>query len=251
MRPRCRRSAGRRRGPRRTGVPARRSSRPPTRRPGPVGVGSACQCSSPSQMRPYWVVNCSSVIARRHRLAHLVGARPDVAQEHRPVGALADRVGREVEVDAAREGVGHAQRRRRQVGRLAPADAPGPRSSGCRSSTAATFRSCSSTAVATSSISGPGVADAGRAPVADEREPELVEVRREPGPVEVVGHDARAGRERGLHPRLRVEPGLDRLAREQPRGEHHARVRGVRAARDRGDHDAAVPDGRPRRRRDR
>ena len=36
----------------------------------------------------------------------------------------------------------------------------------------------------------PGVADAGRAAVTDERESELVEVRREPRPVQVVRHDA-------------------------------------------------------------
>ena len=37
-----------------------------------------------------------------------------------------------------------------------------------------------------------------------------------------------------------VEAALDRLLREQAGADHHRRVRGVRAARDRGDHDPAV-----------
>ena len=37
-----------------------------------------------------------------------------------------------------------------------------------------------------------------------------------------------------------VRPALDRVAGEQAGAEHHRRVRGVRAGRDRGDHDVAV-----------
>ena len=51
-----------------------------------------------------------------------------------------------------------------------------------------------------------GVADAGGAAVADEVEAELVEVRRQAGPLVVVGDDLRAGRQRGLDPRLAVRP---------------------------------------------
>ena len=86
----------------------------------------------------------------------------------------------------------------------------------------------------------PRVADAGRAAVADEVEAELVEVLVEPGALEVLGDHGRARRERGLHPRLALEPALDRLAGEQAGADHHRRVRGVGAAGDRGDHDPAV-----------
>ena len=180
------------RGRRRTAAPARRWRRGPSRRRDP----SASAAPASARRRPRCArtasSNCASVIAVADRVAHLVGARPEVAQEHRPVGALAERLGREVDVDAPRERVRDAQRRRRQVGRREPADAPAPRSSGCRDSTATTLRSCSSTAARDLVDQRAGVADARRAAVADQREPELVEVRREPGAVEVVGHHARA-----------------------------------------------------------
>ena len=51
-----------------------------------------------------------------------------------------------------------------------------------------------------------GVADAGGAPVADQAEPELLQVRGQPRPVVVVGDHPGAGRQRGLHPRLRDSP---------------------------------------------
>ena len=85
-----------------------------------------------------------------------------------------------------------------------------------------------------------GVADAGRAAVADEVEAERLERLGQPGAVEVFGDDLRAGRERGLHPRLRAQAARDRVAREDPGADHHRRVRRVRAARDRRDHDVAV-----------
>ncbi len=84
------------------------------------------------------------------------------------------------------------------------------------------------------------VADAGRAAVADGLEAELVEVAVEARALVVLGDDLRAGRERRLHPRPPRQPALDRLLREQPGGDHHLRVRGVRARGDRGDHDGAV-----------
>ena len=66
---------------------------------------------------------------------------------------------------------------------------------------------------------------------------------------QVVGDDARAGRERGLDVRLDREALLDGLLREQAGGEQHARVRRVRARRDRGDQHVAVADRRRRSRR--
>ena len=49
-----------------------------------------------------------------------------------------------------------------------------------------------------------GVADAGRAAIADEVEAERVEILLQAGLVEIVGDDLRARRERGFHPRLDV-----------------------------------------------
>ena len=51
-----------------------------------------------------------------------------------------------------------------------------------------------------------GVADAGRAAVADELEAERVEVGGQAGLVEILGDHLAAGGERGLHPGLRRQP---------------------------------------------
>ena len=91
---------------------------------------------------------------------------------------------------------------------------------------------------------GAGVADAGRAAVADQVEPELVEVRVEPGVAEIVGDDLGARGQAGLHPRFRLQPALDGLLRQDAGRDHHRGIRGVGAARDRGDHDRAVGDRR-------
>ena len=84
----------------------------------------------------------------------------------------------------------------------------------------------------------PGVADARRAAVADEVEAERLEVvgqagawsrysvtTFEPGASDVLTHG------------FARQAARDGVARQQARGEHHRRVGGVRAARDRGDHD--------------
>ena len=177
-----------------------------------------------------------------HGLTHLVGLRPEVVQEDRPLRPVADRVGREVEVDAPGERVRHAQGRGRQI-----------RGShlGMHPALEVAVAREHGDDVQVLIVHGrsdlldqrPGVADARRAPVSDEGEPQLVQVRREPAPVEVVGDDPRSGGERRLHPRLHVETGLDRLLGEQAGGEHHARVRRVRTARDRRDHHAAMSEG--------
>ncbi len=87
-----------------------------------------------------------------------------------------------------------------------------------------------------------GIADAGRAAVADGLEAELVEIGLQPVLRQVVGHDARAGRERGLDRRSDLQAALDRLLRQQPRRQHDRRVGRVGAARDGRDQDAAVAD---------
>ena len=82
-----------------------------------------------------------------------------------------------------------------------------------------------------------GVADAGRAAVADKIEAELVEVVGELDLVEVVGDDAGAGGQRALHVRVHRQALLDGLLGDEAGGHHHGRVRGVGAGGDRGDHD--------------
>ena len=89
---------------------------------------------------------------------------------------------------------------------------------------------------------GTGVADARRATVADEVEPQRIEIPLQPRLREVITHDARAWRERGFHVRGNFQPTLDGLLREQPCAEHHCRVRCVRATRDRRDDHRAVAD---------
>ena len=82
--------------------------------------------------------------------------------------------------------------------------------------------------------------EARRASVPDEVEPELFEVWRQPGAVEVARHDPRARGEARLHMWFNGQAFLDRVLRKEPRCDHHRRVRGVRAARDRSDDDGAL-----------
>ena len=84
------------------------------------------------------------------------------------------------------------------------------------------------------------VADTGGAAIADQIELEFVEIWCEPGSLQVVGHNFRAGREAGLHPRLNLQTALDRLFRQQTRAEHERWVRRVGAARNRGDDHGAA-----------
>ncbi len=86
----------------------------------------------------------------------------------------------------------------------------------------------------------PRVADAGGAAVADEVEAELLQRLGQARLVEVLGHHLRAGRQRGLHPRLALQAAGERVAGEDPRADHHRRVGRVGAARDRRDHHVAM-----------
>ena len=85
-----------------------------------------------------------------------------------------------------------------------------------------------------------GVADAGGAAIAHRFEADRIEVLGQAGLVEIFGDHLRAGRERGLHPRLRLQPLGVRLARHQAGGDQHRRVRRVGAGGDRRDHHVAV-----------
>ena len=172
-----------------------------------------------------------------------------------PSLAGAERLGGQIDVQRSRQRVGDDERRRREVVRAhVLLDAA------FEVAVAGQHRTDDETALAHFGRDLVGqrsaVADAGRAAVADEVEAERVEVRLQAGLRQVVGDDLRSGREARLHPRLARQPALDRLLRDQARADHHARIRGVRAARDRGDHDRPVfelrrrrPRRRPRRRR--
>ena len=91
-------------------------------------------------------------------------------------------------------------------------------------------------------VERPRVADAGGAAVAGQREPQLGERLRQPGPIQVGGDGARAGGERRLDDRVDTQAARDGLPGKQPCAHHDARVGRVRARRDRRDHDGAVAD---------
>ena len=87
-----------------------------------------------------------------------------------------------------------------------------------------------------------GIADAGGAAEADQVEAERVEILLQAGFLVVVGDHLRARRERGLDPRLDLEALGDGLAGQQAGRDHHARIGGVGAGGDRGDHHVAVAE---------
>ena len=95
------------------------------------------------------------------------------------------------------------------------------------------------------------VADAGRAPVTDEVEAQLLEVGHQPGRLQVVGDHPRARRQAGLDRRRHFQPALDGPLGQQAGGHHHRRIRGVGTAGDGRDDDRAVADPLGRARHDR
>ncbi len=88
----------------------------------------------------------------------------------------------------------------------------------------------------------PGIADAGAAAEADEIESERVEVLLEIRLPEVLGDHLGARGGRGLHPWLRLQALPDGVAGQKSGADHHARIRGVGAGRDRGEHHVAVAE---------
>ena len=178
--------------------------------------------------------------ARRHRRRDLVVARPDFAQVHRlAVAAGAERLGRQIDVHAPGERVGDDERRRGEIVRAnLRVDAA------LEVAVARQHRGDDQVGVGDGlrDVAGQraGVADARRAAVADQVEPELVEVFLQAGLGEIIGDDFRAGRQRRLHPRPRVQAALDRVACQQSGADEHRRIRRVGAAGDRGDHHRSV-----------
>ena len=148
---------------------------------------------------------------------------PDVLEVNRlAVLAGAERLRVEVDIDAAGEGEGDDERRRHEEVRLdVRVDA--------RLEVAVAGEDAGGDEIVLGDglvddrIERAGIADAGGAAVADDLEAELVEVGLQAGLVEVIGDDAGAGRERGLHRGIDRQAALDRLLGEQAGGEHDAR----------------------------
>ena len=180
----------------------------------------------------------------RHGCFHQFGdfrlTRPDVFEEHvLAVAVLAQRLGRQVDIQRAGQRIGHHQRRGGEVvGAHIRADPPfkvavaGQDGSGdqiaCRNRIADLW------------LQGAGIADAGGAAIAHKVEPDLVEILLQTCGLQIGADDLRAGREGGFHPWLAVEAKCCGLARHQPRADHHVWVGGVGAGGDRGDHDLAA-----------
>ena len=153
---------------------------------------------------------------RVDRGLHLGGFGPDVFQEDvLTVLVLAEGVDLEVEVHRPRQGVGDDERRAREVVHLhvgvdAALEVAVAREHRGHREVVLVDRGRDLVDQRTR------VADAGRAAIADGVEAEGFEVVGETGLRVVVGDDLRSGRQRGLDPRLRLQPLEVRVAREQP-----------------------------------
>ena len=176
----------------------------------------------------------------RHRIGDLAVRRPDIPEINRlAIPALAERILCQIGADRPGERVRHNERRRGEVigphlGVDAPLEIAVARQDGADREIALIDR------LRNRLRQRPGIADAGRAAIADQVEADLVEILLESGDGIVIADDLAARRETRLDPRLRLQPLLDRLFGEEAGAEHDTRVRGVRAARDRGDDDIAV-----------
>ena len=158
---------------------------------------------------------------------------------HLSTARAAQRLAGEVDVDAPRDGEGHDQRRAHEEVRLdALVDS--------RLEIAVSREDAGGDDVALRdrffeiAIEGTGISDASGAAESHQVEAQPVEVRLQPGLLQVLADDAGARSERGLHPGLDAETLLHRLLRQESRGQHHRGVRGVGAGGDRGDHHVAV-----------
>ena len=180
----------------------------------------------------------------QHRLLNLALGRPQLAQKHRHARLVRpERLGRQVDRHAPRERVGDDERRRREIVR-----AHLLLNASFEVAVAAQHRGDDEIARFDfgAHLVGqrPAVADARRAAVPNEVEAELIEVLLEARLPQVLRHDLRPRRQARLHPRFARQPALDRLLGDEPRANHHARVRGVRAARDGRDDDRPVIEAR-------
>ena len=190
----------------------------------------------------YFVLNIFFVMFLSTKAPTSAARRPDVLEiDGVPLLILAQRLVREVDLQRARERVGDDERRRGEVvgahvGIHAPLEVAVAREHGGGHDVVVVDR------LGDLLRQRPGIADAGGAAEADEVEAELVEVLLQAGFGEIFADHLRARRERGLHPGLGREPFGDGVARQQAGGDHHARVGGVGAGGDRGDHHVAMAE---------
>ncbi len=172
----------------------------------------------------------------------LLGGRPDVLEEDRlAVLAGAERFLGQVLGHGAGERVGHHQRRRRQIVGLHV------RRDAAFEVAVARQHGGSHDAVVVDRLGNlfrqrPRIADAGGAAETDQVEADLVEVLLQSGVGKILRNHLAARRERGLHPRLCGQALGGGIAGEQARGDQHARVRGVGAGGDRGDHHVTMAE---------
>src|SRR5689334_10803336 len=87
-----------------------------------------------------------------------------------------------------------------------------------------------------------GVPNARCATISDDIEPELIQVRLQPGFGEIVSYYSRTRSHRRLYSRIDLQPSSYGFLREQPGTQHHRWVAGVRTTRDRGNEHTAMPD---------
>ena len=170
---------------------------------------------------------------------HFLERRPDVAEVDVALAAAADRLLGHVDVDPPREREGHDERRRHEEVR-----ADGLVHARLEVAIPAQHRDADEVVlvdgILDQRVERAGVADARRAAISDGVEAEAVEIRLEARLLVVLGDHARARRERCLHDARNAQSLLHGFLREQARGEHHRRIRRVRAGGDRGDEDVAV-----------
>src|SRR3546814_7843518 len=69
-----------------------------------------------------------------------------------------------------------------------------------------------------------GIANAGCAAITDEVEAHGVEIVLQARLREIVGHDLRAGGQRGFHPGFHLEAEATRIARDETGGHQHVRI---------------------------
>ena len=156
----------------------------------------------------------------------------------------AQRLGGEVDVDPAGQRERDDQRRAGAGSWRAPGDGCDPRSCGCPTARPRRRGRCSSMAFATGSSSGPRVADAGRAAVADEVEAELSQRLHQPGRLEVAVTTRDPGARLVLTVGPTVRPRATALRASSPAPTMTVGLRGVGAGGDGGDGHRAGADRR-------
>ncbi len=173
-------------------------------------------------------------------LRNLLLRRPHVLEVDRlAVLARPERLGLEVHVHAAGQGVGDDQRRRGEVirphfGMDAPLEVAVAAQHGRHDEAVVGDR------LGYRLRQRSAVPDARGAAVADQVEAQRLQRPHQAGLDQVVGDDLGAGRQARLDPRLRLQALLDGLLRQEAGRHHHRRVGRVGAAGDGRDHDGAV-----------